>query len=100
LPGTTFSQPGGSPASSQIAASRRALTGVWLAGLSTTAQPAASAGASLCATRLSGKLKGEIAPMTPIGTRTVQAMCPWPGWVPVIGTDSPESRRASPAERL
>ena len=31
----------------------------------TTGQPAASAGASLCATRLQGKLKGEIAPIDP-----------------------------------
>ena len=38
-----------------------------LAGFSTTAQPAASAGAILCATRLSGKLNGVIAPTTPIG---------------------------------
>ena len=97
LPGRTLSQPAGSPASSQSAASRSAETGVWLAGFSTTAHPAASAGASLWATRLSGKLKGVIAPITPIGTRTVQAMWPSPGWVPLIGTDSPESVRASPA---
>src|SRR5204863_3200471 len=46
---------------------------VWLAGLSTTAQPAASAGASLWATRLSGKLKGLIAPTMPTGCRSVKA---------------------------
>ena len=50
--------PGRSPASSSISASRSAESGVWPAGFSTTAQPAASAGAILCATRLSGKLKG------------------------------------------
>ena len=44
-----------------------ALNGVWLAGLSTTGQPAAIAGATLWATRLSGKLNGLIAPTTPIG---------------------------------
>ena len=42
-------------------------SGVWLAGLSTTGQPAAMAGASLWATRLSGKLNGLMAPTTPIG---------------------------------
>jgi hypothetical protein len=33
--------------------------GVRLAGLSTNGQPTASAGATLCAARLSGKLNGE-----------------------------------------
>jgi len=42
-PGSTLSQPAGSPASSHSAARRNAETGVWLAGLSTTAQPAANA---------------------------------------------------------
>src|SRR6266536_5580893 len=64
-PTRTFSQPGGRPASVSSSASSSAERGVWLAGFSTTAQPAASAGASLCATRLSGKLKGEIAPTPP-----------------------------------
>ena len=63
----TLSQPGGRPASCSSSASSSAESGVWEAGLSTTAQPAASAGAILCATRLSGKLNGEIAPTTPIG---------------------------------
>ena len=48
------------------------LNGVWLAGLSTTGQPAAMAGATLWATRLSGKLNGAIAPTTPMGTRSVK----------------------------
>ncbi len=64
-PGMTLSQPSGSPASTRIAASFSAEIGVWPAGLSTTALPAAIAGPSLWATRLSGKLKGLIAPTTP-----------------------------------
>ena len=64
-PGMTLSQPSGRPASTRIAASFRAEIGVWPAGLSTTALPAAIAGPSLWATRLSGKLKGLIAPTTP-----------------------------------
>ena len=70
-PTRTLSQPGGSPASVSSSASRSAESGVWPAGFSTTAQPAASAGATLCATRLSGKLKGVMAPTIPIGTRIV-----------------------------
>ena len=56
-PGTTLSQPSGSPASSRISASFSAEIGVCPAGLRTTALPAASAGPSLWATRLSGKVE-------------------------------------------
>ena len=99
-PATTLSQPGGSPASSSSSASRSAESGVWLAGLRTTAQPAASAGASLCATRLSGKLNGEIAPTIPIGCRSVNASLPSPAWAASIGTISPASLRASTAANV
>src|SRR5262245_44513888 len=64
-PGMTESQPSGSPASIRILASFRALTGVCPAGFRTIELPAAIAGPNLCATRLSGKLKGLIAPTTP-----------------------------------
>ena len=77
-PTRTFSQPGGSPASCSSSARVSAESGVWLAGLRTTAQPAASAGAILCATRLSGKLNGLIAPTIPIGSRNVKASFPSP----------------------
>ena len=78
-PVTTCSHSAGSPHSS-ISRSARAmpLNGVWLAGLSTTGHPAAIAGASLWATRLSGKLNGLIAPTTPIGTRSVKPSLPSP----------------------
>jgi hypothetical protein len=64
-PQTTFSHPSGTPASARISASLIAEIGVCPAGFSTTAFPAASEGPSLWATRLSGKLKGVIAPTTP-----------------------------------
>ena len=64
----TLSQPGGSPASSNSRAIRSAVSGVAEAGFSTTGQPAATAGAILWHTRLSGKLNGEIAATTPTGT--------------------------------
>ena len=99
-PTTTLSQPAGSPASSSSSASSRAERGVWLAGLRTTAHPAAKAGASLCATRLSGKLNGLIAPTTPIGCRSVNASFPSPARAASIGTISPASLRASTAANV
>ena len=96
LPVTTCSHSGGRPHSS-ISSSARAIAdnGVWLAGLSTTGQPAAMAGASLWATRLSGKLNGEIAPTTPIGTRMAKPILPSPAAMASSGTISPSNVRAS-----
>ncbi len=45
-PGTTFSTPGGTPASSASSPSRSALSGVCSAGFSTAVLPQASAGAT------------------------------------------------------
>ena len=59
-------------------ASAIADSGVCDAGFSTIGQPAAIAGATLWATRFSGKLNGLIAPTTPIGTRSVKASLPSP----------------------
>ncbi len=70
-PVTTFSTPGGSPTSSAMSASARAVNGVWLAGLITTVLPAASAGATFHAVSSSGKFHGTIAATTPIGSRSV-----------------------------
>ena len=61
-------------------------------GLSTTGQPAAIAGATLWATRLSGKLNGLMAPTTPIGTRSVKPSLPSPGVARVHA--APSRRRA------
>jgi len=61
---------GGRPASTNASVSLSADSGVTVAGLRTTALPAATAGPSLWATRLSGSLNGVIASTTPIGTRS------------------------------
>src|ERR671912_690688 len=67
-PVTTLSHPGGRPHSSINSVARAmADSGVWLAGLSTTGQPAAIAGPTLWLTRVSGKLNGLMAPTTPTG---------------------------------
>jgi hypothetical protein len=55
---TTFSAPLAVPASSSTSASSSALSGVFGDGLTTIVLPDASAGATLWATRFSGKLKG------------------------------------------
>ena len=79
LPTTTCSHSAGRPHSSMsIPASASELNGVCDAGFSTTGQPAAIAGATLWTTRLSGKLNGAIAPITPIGTRRVNPSLPSP----------------------
>ena len=103
-PVTTCSHSAGRPQSSMSSSARAMpLNGVWLAGLSTTGQPAAIAGASLWATRLSGKLNGLIAPTTPIGTRSVKPSLPSPLAVASSGTMSPGQRAGlggGEAERL
>src|SRR3990172_2478878 len=67
LPVMTLKTPAGAPARSAHAASPRAVSGVWLAGLQTTVQPAASAGVHLRVIIAAGKFHGVIAPTTPIG---------------------------------
>ena len=99
-PVTTLRWPSGRPHSwSNICAKVMAENGVWLAGFSTTGQPAAIAGATLWATRLSGKLKGLMAPTTPMGMRRVKPSLPSPGALASSGTISPTSLRASTAEK-
>ena len=99
-PTITFSHPAGNPASCSSSASRSAESGVCDAGFKTTGHPAASAGASLCATRLHGKLNGEIAPTIPIGLRTVKPSLPSPACADSIGIISPASLRASTAANV
>src|SRR5260370_14080632 len=65
--GTTLRTPAGAPAACTISASLSAVSGASVVGRSTTVLPAASAGATLCATRLSGKVNGGVAAITPIG---------------------------------
>ena len=58
------------------------------------------AGASLWATRLSGKLNGAIAATTPTGRRNVKARRPSPIGAASTGTISPVRRRASTAAKV
>src|SRR5437870_1629320 len=74
--GTPAIPSSGHPDSSTIRASLSALIGVWLAGRSTIGFPAASAGATLCETRLRGKLKGLMPAIGPSGTRRTCAIRP------------------------
>ena len=65
-PVSTLKTPAGKPASSASTASASAVSGVCSAGLTTTVQPAASAGATLRVIMASGKFHGVIAAQTPI----------------------------------
>ena len=67
VPSTTFSTPGGSPASCATRASASAESGVSMDGRSTTVQPAASAGASLRAGMAAGKFHGDSSAHGPTG---------------------------------
>src|SRR5258705_3454717 len=68
--GKTLRAPAGHPACSMICGKRSEVSEVCGAGFSTMVQPAAIAGASLCATKLIGKLNGVIAAMGPSGKRS------------------------------
>src|SRR6185437_1010932 len=67
LPVRMLNTPLGTPAFSANATSASALSGVSLAGLSTTVQPAASAGDTFRVIIEQGKFHGVIAPQKPIG---------------------------------
>src|SRR5882724_2844247 len=96
----TFSPPAGHPASSIIRASRKAVNGVCGAGLRTIVQPAAIAGASLCATRLIGKLNGVIAAIGPSGNLRTMPQRPAVDACQSSGKNSPPTRTASSAATL
>ncbi|MGX1271500.1 hypothetical protein RKD18_004694 [Streptomyces phaeoluteigriseus] len=67
---TTFSRPGGRPASSKsLAMTVPPAIGVFWCGLSTTPLPRASAGATDFSDSRKGTLKGLITPTTPTGSR-------------------------------
>ena len=70
-PVTTLTTPGGKPASSTSSPRRNAVSGVSSAGLSTTVQPAASAGAIFQIAISSGKFQGMMAPTTPTACGSV-----------------------------
>ena len=70
-PVSTFTTPGGNPASWTSCPSRIAVSGVCSAGFRMTVQPAASAGAIFHAAISSGKFHGMIWPHTPTGSFSV-----------------------------
>ena len=94
-PVTTLNTPAGSPASAAISASARAVSGVAEAGLRTTGQPAARAGAILRVTMVAGKFHGVMAATTPTGWWTTHSRLSRNG----EGTRSPYVRRASSANQ-
>ena len=64
----TLTMPLGRSVSARISPSLSADNGVFGAGFTTTGAPTAIAGATLWATRFSGKLNGEMASTGPLGT--------------------------------
>ena len=70
-PCTTLRTPAGRPASSAISASSCAVTGLHSAGLCTTVQPAASAGAIFQVDSMNGVFHGVMTATGPIGVRPV-----------------------------
>lgn len=86
-----FSTPGGTPASCVSRTSAREVSGVSSAGLQTTVQPAASAGAILRAIIAAGKFHGVMAATTPTGSRNANMRRPGTG----AGMVSPFMRVAS-----
>ena len=90
---TMFSTPGGTPASSASLTNASEVSGVSSAGLQTTVQPAASAGAILRAIIAAGKFHGVIAATTPTGSFSANMRRPRCG----AGMISPLARVASSA---
>ena len=79
LPGSTWNRSSGRPASTASSPSRMEVSGVHSAGLSTTALPAASAGAKPHDAIGIGKFHGVITPITPIGSLNVTSRPPATG---------------------
>ena len=75
MPCTVLRTPSGTPACFTSRASRSAVTGDHSAGLWTTVQPAASAGAIFQVDSMNGVFHGVITPTGPIGTRVETFQC-------------------------
>src|SRR6266566_209308 len=75
MPCTVFSTPSGTPACLTSLAKRSAVTGDHSAGLCTTVQPAARAGAIFQVESMNGVFHGVITPTGPIGTRVDTFQC-------------------------
>lgn len=68
IPCTTFSTPGGSPASPATSASSEPVKGAHSGGFTTTVSPAASAGPSFQVVSISGAFQGVTSAATPAGS--------------------------------
>ena len=75
MPWTVLSTPSGRPACFASFVSRSAVTGDHSAGLCTTVQPAARAGAIFQVDSMNGVFHGVITPTGPIGTRVEMFQC-------------------------
>src|SRR4051794_29445801 len=95
--GTTDQDPAGRSVSARISPSSSADSGVAGAGLSTIGAPTAIAGATLWATRLSGKLNGAMPSTGPRGARRTSASRPLAAGSVSSRISSPENRLASSA---
>ncbi|MNY30218.1 hypothetical protein D3C86_1643120 [compost metagenome] len=91
--GRMLNTPAGTPARSASSAAARAVSGVSSAGLMTTGQPAASAGATLRVIIASGKFHGVMAAHTPMGCLSTSKRRLLSNW----GRVSPLMRLASSA---
>ena len=97
---TTFTTPSGTPASSNSRTIAIAVSGVSSAGLSTTVQPAASAGPILRVAIAAGKFHGVISSEMPIGACETSIRFVPPGAVeksPFARTASSENQRRNSA---
>ena len=77
MPCTTFSTPGGKPASSARSASSEHESGDHSAGLRITVQPAASAGAVFQVESMNGAFHGVITTAGPAGMRRTRLRVPF-----------------------
>ena len=95
--GSTDHMPAGRSVSASSSPSTNADSGVAGAGLIRMGAPTASAGATLWATRFSGKLNGAIPRTGPLGTRLTRASRPAAAGSVSSRCTSPLHRRASSA---
>ena len=95
--GSTDHMPDGRSVSASSSPSSRAVIGVAGAGLMMIGAPTANAGATLCATRFSGKLKGAMPKTGPLGKRRMTAIRPAEVASVSSRCNSPDQRRASSA---
>ena len=97
--GRIETEPAGTPAASMISATASIVSGSLDGGLSTIGLPAAIAGATLWAARLSGKLNGLMPAIGPIGKRRVIPTRSLAAGIRSSGMSSPVIRSASSAPR-